>query len=239
MRYRALASDFDGTLARDGHVEPSTLAAVRRWRASGRRFILVTGRELGELQATFPGVDACDAVVAENGGLLYWPDSRREEALAGPPPAELVAEMTRQGVAPFSVGRVIFATWRPHEIIIRQTIRRLGIDYDVVFNKRAVMVLPAGVNKATGLAAALVRWQLAPEAVVGVGDAENDRAFLDACGLAAAVGNALPALKTHCDVVTQADHGGGVVELIERILGDEPALPDNPGPTLAVRRAND
>ena len=54
-----------------------------------------------------------------------------------------------------STGRVIVATWEPHETIVLETIRDLGLELQVIFNKGAVMVLPAGVNKATGLAAAL------------------------------------------------------------------------------------
>ena len=83
MQYRALATDYDGTLAQDGHVSPETLDALRRLRASGRKVILVTGRELPELQSVFPDLAVCDAVVAENGGLLYWPAEQREEVLVG------------------------------------------------------------------------------------------------------------------------------------------------------------
>ena len=58
------------------------------------------------------------------------------------------------------------------------TIRDLGLELQVIFNKGAVMVLPSGVNKAIGLAAALRDLGLSPHNVVGVGDAENDHAFL-------------------------------------------------------------
>src|ERR1051326_2375303 len=54
MRYHALACDYDGTIAHDGRVDEKTLAALERLLASGRRLILVTGRELPELQAILP-----------------------------------------------------------------------------------------------------------------------------------------------------------------------------------------
>ena len=73
-----------------------------------------------------------------------------------------------------------------------ETIRELGLELQVIFNKGAVMVLPAGVNKATGLAAALESLGLSPHNAVGVGDAENDHAFLALCECAVAVANALP-----------------------------------------------
>jgi hydroxymethylpyrimidine pyrophosphatase-like HAD family hydrolase len=100
-------------------------------------------------------------------------------------------------------------------------IQSLGLEYQIIFNKRAVMVLPSGTNKATGLAKALKRLKIAPTAVVGVGDAENDHAFLESCAVAAAVENALPSLKERCDLVMSTDHGAGVTELIDRILADD------------------
>jgi hypothetical protein len=57
------------------------------------------------------------------------------------------------------------------------------------------MVLPPGINKATGPKAALADLELSPHNVVGIGDAENDFAFLKSCGCSAAVSNAVPALK--------------------------------------------
>lgn len=221
MHYRALATDYDGTLAEDGHVDEATLDALRRLRGSGRAIVLVTGRELRELQETFPQLGLCDLVVAENGALLYSPDKDRQQVLGEPPPEAFIAEMSRREVKPFAVGRVIFATWRPHESAVLEVIQQLGIGYQIIFNKRAVMVLPAQINKATGLVAALEQLELEPDNVVGIGDAENDHAFLDACGVAVAVDNALDALKQKCDLVTAGDHGRGVIELVDRILADD------------------
>lgn len=236
MQYLVLATDYDGTLARDGHVDEQTLEALRQVRDSGRKVILVTGRELSQLQATFPAIGLCDVVVAENGALLFWPEENREEVLGEPPPESFVAEMSRMDVKPFSLGRVVFATWRPHEVAILETIQRLGLGLQIIFNKRAVMVLPSHITKATGLAVALERLKISPNQVVGIGDAENDHAFLDSCGVSAAVDNALPALKEHCDLVTAGDHGRGVVELVGRLLADDLASlgPRKPRAQLAA-----
>jgi hypothetical protein len=83
------------------------------------------------------------------------------------------------------------------------------------------MVLPSGVNKATGLAAALDSLGLSPHNAVGVGDAENDHAFLALCECAVAVAGALPSLKAQVDVVTAGDAGAGVRELIDELLADD------------------
>jgi hypothetical protein len=218
MRYLALATDFDGTLAHNGLVDVPTLAALDRVRDSGRRLILVTGRELPELQSVFPHLDKFDRVVAENGALIFDPTTKAVRVLAEPPPPPLIDQLRRRGVSPMSIGRAIVATWEPHQEAVLEAIHDLGLEMQVIFNKGAVMVLPSGVNKATGLKAALAELNIAPENVVAVGDAENDHALLDLCSCGAAVANALPMLRARADIELKADHGAGVVELIDSLV---------------------
>jgi hydroxymethylpyrimidine pyrophosphatase-like HAD family hydrolase len=224
LRYLALATDYDGTLAHNGRVDAATLAALDRLRESGRRILLVTGRELPELQVVFPHLDKFDRVVAENGALLFNPATGVERVLAEPPPPPFVDQLRRRGVAPMSIGRAIIATWEPHEKAVFEAIHELGLEMQVIFNKGAVMVLPSGVNKATGLTAALTELKITPDRVVVVGDAENDHALLELCGCGAAVANALPMLRARADIDLKADHGAGVIELIDMILADSIAL---------------
>jgi hydroxymethylpyrimidine pyrophosphatase-like HAD family hydrolase len=221
MRYHLLATDYDGTLADDGKVAAETVTALNDVLATGRRLVLVTGRELDELMSVYPDLTIFERVVAENGALLYRPATKERRRLADPPPAALLAALRRLGVAPLSTGEVIVATREPHETAVLEAIRELGLELQVIFNKGAVMILPAGVNKATGLTAALEELKISPHNVVGVGDAENDQAFLRMCGLAVAVDNALPAVKDIAHVVTAGARGAGVTELIDRLLAGE------------------
>ncbi|HVK08388.1 MAG TPA: HAD-IIB family hydrolase [Gemmataceae bacterium] len=221
MRYLALACDYDGTLAVHNHVADGTVAALERLRASGRKLILVTGRRLDELLNVFPQVHLFDRVVAENGALLYRPATREEKPLGCPPPEKLVRALRDHGVEPLAVGRVMIATWQPHETTALGAIRDLGLDLRVAFNKGAVMVMPSGVNKATGLAAALKELELSPHNVARIGDAENDHSFLKQCEYSAAVANALPAVKESVDSCTAGAHGDGVVELIDEMVATD------------------
>jgi hydroxymethylpyrimidine pyrophosphatase-like HAD family hydrolase len=236
MHFLAVAADYDGTLAHHGRVDHATVAALRRVRDSGRRLVLVTGRQMPSLLRTFERVDLFDLVVAENGGLLYEPASGRERSIAEPPPESLVNALREAGVAPLSVGRVVVATVEPHEVVALEAIRRLGLGHKVVFNKGAVMLLPAGVDKASGLAEGLRELGLVePERVVGIGDAENDHALLRLCGFGVAVANALPALKERADYVTRGERGAGVAELVDRLLADDlRALGRRPSPVPAA-----
>jgi hypothetical protein len=221
MRYLVLATDYDGTLATHGRVNDETVAALDRLRASGRKTMLVTGRELNDLLRVFPQADLFDCIVAENGPLLYWPATGKEQVLGERPPDEFIKALRSRNVEPLVVGRVIVATWHPHEIAVVEVIRDLGLDLQVIFNKDAVMVLPSGINKATGLSAALSELNISPENVVGVGDAENDRDLLDICGYGVAVANALPMLKERADFVTTGSRGAGVTELIDKLITED------------------
>ena len=221
MRYFTLVCDYDGTLAHDGLVSEETIKSLERLLSSGRKLIMVTGRELDDLKRSFDRLELFERVVAENGALLYRPAAREVKNLGEPPPPELIAELERRGVHPLSVGNGIISTWQPNETIVLEAIRDFGLEMQVIFNKGAVMVLPSGINKATGLRAALHEIQLSRHNAVGIGDAENDHAFLSLCECAVAVANALPMIKERCDLVTKGAHGHGVVELIDRILATD------------------
>jgi HAD superfamily hydrolase (TIGR01484 family) len=216
--FSTLATDYDGTLAHHGQVDTSTLNALRRWRASGRSLVLVTGRELPELLEVCPNLDLFNLVVAENGALLYHPSDRSETILATPPPPEFAARLIAQGAERVSVGRVVVATWRTHEHTAQTLITEMGLPLQVILNKSAVMVLPEGVNKASGLRVALKHLKMDPSRTAAIGDAENDLALLEMCGLGAAVANALPSLKESAEMVTSAERGAGVAELIRFLL---------------------
>jgi len=221
MRYLALACDYDGTLASGGRVSEEAIAALEYLRTSGRRIVLVTGRRLDDLRGVFPQLELFDRVVAENGAVLFDPRTHEERLLCEPPPEAFVDALRAAGVEPLSVGRAIVATWSPHEGAVLEAIKRLGLELQLIFNKGAVMVLPTGVNKASGLEAVLADMGLSAHNVVAVGDAENDHAMLGRCECAVAVADAIPKLKERADLVTGKADGAGVVELVGKLADSD------------------
>ncbi len=109
-----------------------------------------------------------------------------------------------------SVGRSVVATVRPYDQVVLKVIQEFSFPLQVIYNKEAVMVLPLGVSKASGLAAALAELALPESAVAGIGDAENDHEFLSRCGLSVAVANAIPSLKERVD----PSHKGRMMALV-------------------------
>lgn len=147
MNYLALATDFDGTLATDGIVEDSTLKALEQWQKSGRKLILITGRQLDNLIADIPVIRLFDWVIAENGAVLYQPATQVEQLLAERPSEAFITQLRdridqkqqtlktnalpeefskiNQGdfLQSLGVGRVIIATWEPYLQITQETIQ--------------------------------------------------------------------------------------------------------------------
>ncbi len=218
MLYKALATDFDGTIATEGKVSETTYSALKRWQQTGRSLIMVTGRRLDNLYDVFPEAKTFDCIVAENGALLSFPIIGEEKLLGDPPPELLIEKLRQRQVKPLSVGQGIVSTEVPHDLTVLEVIKELNLAWQISYNKGAVMLLPNGVDKDLGLRKALVKLNLSPDEVVAVGDGENDLPLLQLCGLSASVNNALPMLKEASDWVMTKDCGDGVVELIDRLL---------------------
>jgi len=221
--FRALACDYDGTLSEEGRLSLPTVEALKRVKTSGRKLLMVTGRQLDDLRNVCPELDLFDAVVAENGAMLSLPAIREDRLLCEPADETLFAAMKRRGVQHLSKGHGIIATLEAYKMETLEAIEECGLEHVMIFNKGALMVLPAGVTKASGLRVALRELLLSRHNVVSVGDAENDHAFLAMSECAVAVRNALPSLKEHADLVTENPSGRGVVELIDRHLENDMA----------------
>ena len=76
MYFVALATDYDGTIAEDGVVAEATLEALRELKQSGRKLLLVTGRQLPDLKRFFPRLR-----------FLIWSSPRMEASFSIQRPA--------------------------------------------------------------------------------------------------------------------------------------------------------
>lgn len=221
MKFKALAIDYDGTLALHEQADELTVEALQKLSASGRKLVLVTGRLLDDLMNVFPAYEVFDRIVAENGALLYRPQTAESRLLCAAASTDFIAALQGKKVAPLVPGSVIVATVTPNETVVLETIRELGLELHIIFNKGAVMVLPAGITKASGLKVALEELEIAPEHVVAAGDGENDHALLESVGFAVAIAGAVPKLQEAADYVTEGGPGVGAIELIQEILRDD------------------
>ena len=221
MRYLGLVTDYDSTLATGGTVSSETAAAIQRLRTSGRHAILATGRRLNDLLAICPCVDLFTYVVAENGALVYEPKTRETTLLAEPLPDQFLKAVQDANITPIEIGSVIVATNVPNQEKILGIIQELGLELKITFNRTAVMVLPTGINKASGTKYALRKLGMSPHEIVAVGDSENDHSLLGLAECPVAVANALDAIKEAAAFVTKSSAGKGVIELIDELIATD------------------
>ena len=221
MRYVALAVGFDGTLARDGRCDERCIEALRALSATGRKLILVTGRELRELLEIFPEVRTFDYVVAENGAVMHRPATRESEILAQAPPEILLQELRRRHVTPLTVGSSIVRTVQANEAEVSAALRKLQLDFQLVTNPGALMMLPAGVNKASGVWAALRELGVSRHNLVAIGDGENDLALFEFAEHAVAVQNADALVKRVANRTTDGAYCEGFLELARDLIATD------------------
>ena len=209
---RAVAVDFDGTLTRDGHLSRSGAQAVQEARRAGLRVVLVTGRILDELLEVAPDVtDRFDLIVGENGAVALYKDHLLP--LADPIDDSFVQELVGLGTG-VRRGRVIAALPASYHAIVAATLQQRALDCQLITNRSELMILPAGVSKATGLEYALEALGRSPHTTLAIGDAENDLAMLLSCEIGAAVGDSVEVLRAHADLTATDTDGDGVAEIL-------------------------
>jgi hydroxymethylpyrimidine pyrophosphatase-like HAD family hydrolase len=217
MYCRVLACDYDGTGAINGQLYPEVAAAFGAARAQGFITLLVTGRVLEELCAVCPDLSMFDAVVAENGALVWLLDQKRIIHLGQPPPQEFFGELRGRDI-PFHAGAVLVGTWERHANVLLELIRRYGIDGQLVFNREALMLLPGGINKAVGVRRVLEELHRSERNLIAFGDAENDLPLLAMAEIGVAVRGALPAVTTRADEHLSQPGGAGVARYVHHVL---------------------
>ena len=238
MYCRVFACDFDGTGAATGRLAPEIALVLRAARSQGYTTLLVTGRVLEDLQAADVDFGAFDAVVAENGAIVWLPLPNRTVQLGTPPPDEFLAELRARSV-PYHAGAVVVGTWDRHAGDVLRLIRRFGLASQLVFNRDAMMILPSGVDKAVGVEHALRELNRSARNLVVFGDAENDRALLEAAEVGIAARGAVASIARIADDTLSHPGPPGVAQYIQGILdrGGHVATPPRQRIILGVDEA--
>lgn len=222
--FHALALDYDGTLTDSGRPDQALLDSLREQRDSGRKLLLVTGRILAELRHEFFDMeDWFDIIVAENGAVLRRGNISRTLA---PPVSQALDKALRQRGVPFRRGQVLLAFDGQYDNIVFEELKRLGLDSQVIRNRAASMLLPAGVTKRSGLTEALHILGVSAHSTIAVGDSENDLALFEECELGVAVANSIESLKAQADMVLEEPSAAGVLQFLRSaVIGDEHRIP--------------
>ncbi len=226
-RFRVLASDYDMTLADGNRLDPATVEALKKARAAGIRLVLVTGRTLpyicGADGLTRDEASLFDRIVSENGAILYDPATNRAKVLGSPPAVELIRQVRELvGEDNAVVGWGSLHVPLEHAPVIADMAKRLGLHLHWIPGDNHAVFVNIGIDKASGLRAAMRELHIPMRSVVAVGNGSNDVAMVDrhrsGVGMGVAVANAVPELKAVADLVTKACCASGVRELISGLI---------------------
>ena len=200
MKLAAVAIDYDGTIAVNGAFDPGARDAIAQLRLHGIAVVLVTGRRLDDLKTVGGNLGCFNAIVAENGAVLYFPESDRHAIIGHAPSPHLIEALHRRGID-IAVGDSVIETDASRAPSVLDVIRALEQPQILAFNRGRLMVLPPGITKSIGLARVLSTLRLSIHNTIGIGDAENDHDLLDACEMGVAVEWGSPALRVVADEV--------------------------------------
>ena len=214
MKFGVLALDYDGTIARDGALDSGVKAAIIEARACGIVVVLVTGRILSDLRQAAGDLEFVDAVVAENGAVLAFPNGQTR-LIGHLPPQIFLDELRRRGIE-FSSGQCIVEADAVSAPQILEVIRQLELPLVLLFNRSRLMILPQAISKGTGLREALKTFRLSAHNAIAIGDAENDHDLLAGCEIAVAVSWGSAALQKEADEILQGDGPRAVAAYIQR-----------------------
>ncbi|MCB0669350.1 MAG: HAD hydrolase family protein [Saprospiraceae bacterium] len=220
MYFKIVALDLDGTIAMHDRIASGTWKILKEIKKSGRAILIVTGRRLDDIQQLGPLEDLCEAIIAENGAAIYIPSNQSVILPFGHLPSELVEKLSALNI-PLEKGMSIVATREPHGQLVVEAISNMGSAATIEYNKGAIMIIPPGASKGTGLMVALHELGYSHHNVVAFGDAENDRSLFEQAEVALAVENADASIKKLADIELEEPDGEGVANFMRKLLEKE------------------
>jgi len=238
MYCRVIACDFDGTGAADGKLAPEVASSLHRARLAGIITLLVTGRVLEDFRVALVDFSAFDAVVAENGAVIWFPERELNIELGPTPPEHFLGRLRAAGI-PFKAGAVVIGTWEGHATQSLALIRESGLDLQLVFNRAALMLLPSGVDKAVGVRRALLELGRSERNMIAFGDAENDLPLFALAELAVAARDSVPAVAAIADEQLSRPGAEGVAHYVDTVVDAGCRAPSPARRRIALGRASD
>lgn len=231
-----IASDLDRTLTGgDLVLDPAALERIRELRRRGLRVVVATGRRFDD-----PRVEALlselDAVVAENGAVVHHAEDGALVVMHAD-----FAERARAALGPladrFAWGHVVGSGPRELSGDASALLAARKVEHAVEYNVDEVMLLPPGVDKATGAAACVARWGLRSADVWAIGDGENDVALLRWAGVGAAPANASPSAQAAADLHMASSHSQAFLDLTLPLVLAKPRPTSDQAARLSERTA--
>jgi phosphoglycolate phosphatase (TIGR01487 family) len=224
MKYKAMATDVDGTLTSKAHgISLGAILAIRGLEARGIPMILASARPYPILNILREYVGTSGAIVCENGGHV---DYGGEGRILGDNEECIDVYHRLREVHGNRVQEAWTNRYNRVDLAIQRTISK-GDILAILSEFPALRLIDSGffyhvlsrdVDKGKGLKTASKMMGLETSEIVAIGDSEVDIELLQEAGYGVAVGDASDELKVIADLVTERDNGDGFCEAVERVF---------------------
>ncbi len=229
LNLKLVAVDIDGTLTestRSLRLSPYSIEAVRMLRARGYIIVLVTGNILPVALGLSIYLGAEGPVVAENGCIVFYPDSLVEEHVCkGAPGPEIVEIVESMGFKPawqnkYRVHDLAFHAPKDFSYSLIEEVRRLvePMGFNVYWSGFALHIQPHGGGKDKGVEAILSHLNLTWNDVAAIGDGENDIQMLLKARLSAATSDSPDIVKKAAKYIASKPGGEGFLEFAKLLI---------------------
>ncbi|MCI8505226.1 MAG: HAD family phosphatase [Lachnospiraceae bacterium] len=157
-------------------------------------------------------------IISENGDDLYVLGEARNTRMKVKEVPDLISYVT------FPIVKMMMVGTEEQILKLEPVVRKaLGPEFSV-FRSEAyhLEILPAGVDKGSGLLKTLEYLGISREETISCGDYDNDIPMNEAAGLGVAMENGCPAIREKADYITCSNEADGVAVVIEKfVLGEE------------------
>jgi phosphoglycolate phosphatase (TIGR01487 family) len=226
LTFGAIVTDYDRTVTDlDLHLSGPVLSLLRKFQeGEGVAVVLATGRDLKFVRGIGKELGFMDALVCENGAVLWFPRDDRVVCLGdGSSAKAMLSDME----IPFEAGEVVVSVKETYEKELRAALGVRGRGLTLEANRGTLMVLPEGIDKASGVRRALAELGRHDAGLICIGDGENDLSLFSMASFKVATAEAVDSLKEAADFVCEGAGSAGVERfLLELIEGREAETPE-------------
>ncbi len=249
-QYKLAVFDIDGVLnEHGGNILDESIEAINLLKKHGLKVCFASGKHSWYVQGglVWSGLlDEHTLIVAENGGVIFDPKSRRtliEEKYARD--VHMLRNIFRNlhsrsggflkfaGITVWEEPKETLFCLFPKNVaelprleqVLTEIVKINSLNLTVVRNPDSVDVLQTGISKATGLQYVCDWLDIKMENLIAFGDSYNDYEMLSAVGLPITVNNGVAKIKDivkkRNGYIAKADCGMGVLEAVQKIIQEK------------------
>jgi len=218
VKLNGIVLDFEGTLMNpsEPRLDEGLKRALIRLKSKNLKLVLASSGELESVLKFSKDSGIWDAMVAENGAVVYFPETGNTLRLNENEGKRICRVFSNAGF-PVTLRDSSVSVKRRYERRIRKILDSDGLEANLERDWDEIQIVPKNVSKKIGVRMALEELRIAPKSCAFFGDAQNDLSMFTFPGLTVAMKNAHPSLKKQADEILENDIPDGLTDYLNSI----------------------